>query len=181
MGIAEPAMFTEDWGHWQLDTMTRELDRLKLYFYSAIDVKGKWALSLPYSRLNSRNAKDFFEKLQNSYPLPIQEVQTDNGAEFEGEFDAYLHTQHIPHRWSYPRCPRINGCIERYQRTPSEQFIQVHEDSIRYPQEFLHHLGEFLVFYNTQRIHSALGKQTPLGFLLSQGQLSKMSVTYTEP
>ena len=166
----------QDWGHWQLDTMVRELDRLKLYFYCAIDVKGKWALSLPYSRLNSRNASDFLGKLQRWYPLPIQEVQTDNGAEFEGEYDAYLHTQHIPHRWSYPR---IHACVERYQRTLSEEFIQVHEDSIRQPHEFLRHLGEHLLFYNTQRVHSALAKQTPLAFLLSEGQMSKMSVSYT--
>jgi len=169
-----------DWGHWQLDTMMRELDQLKLYFYSAIDVKGKLALSLPYSRLNSRNARDFFEKLQSFCPVPIQDVQTDNGQEFEGEFDALLRAQHIPHHWSYPRCPRINGCIERYQRTLSEEFIQAHEESIRYPQEFLHSLGEYLLFYNTQRVHFALGKQTPLDFLLSSGLLSKMSVTYTD-
>jgi putative transposase len=169
----------QDWGHWQLDTMTRELDRLRLYFYSAIDVKGKWAFSLPYSRLNSRNASDFLDKLQHCYPLPIREVQTDNGAEFEGEFEAYLRTRHIPHRWSYPRCPRINGCVERYQRTLAEEFIQVHEDSIRQPHEFMRQLADYIWFYNAERIHSALGNQTPLDFLLSERQLSKMSVTYT--
>ena len=55
----------------------------------------------------------------------------------------------------------------------------MHEDSIRQPHEFLRHLGEYLLFYNTERIHSALGKQTPLAFLLSEGQMSKTSVTYT--
>ena len=169
----------EDMGHWQLDTMTRELDRLRLYFYSAIDIKGKLAFSLPYSRLNSHNARDFFEKLLSFCPFPIQDVQTDNGPEFEGEFDAFLRAQNIPHHWSYPRCPRINGCIERYQRTLSEEFIQVHEDSIRYPQDFLHYLGEYLLFYNTLRVHSALNQRTPLDLLLSMDLLSKMSVTYT--
>ncbi len=157
----------------------RELDRLKVYFYSAIDIKGKAAISLPYSHCASRNAMDFFQRLQQVYPLPIRDVQTDNGAEFLGEFDEYLQEQRIPHRFSYPRCPRINGCVERYQRTLSEEFIEVHEDSIREPQEFLRHLGEYLVFYNSERIHHALGKQTPLGYLLSQKQMSKMSVTHT--
>jgi len=50
---------------------------------------------LLYSRLNCRNASDFLKKLQRCYSLPIQEVQTDKGTEFEGEFDAYLHSQHI--------------------------------------------------------------------------------------
>jgi transposase InsO family protein len=169
-----------DGGHWQMDTMMRELDQLKLYFYSAIDVKAKLALSLPYSRLNSHNARDFFEKLLSFCPMPIQDVQTDNGQEFEGEFDAFLRSQSIPHHWSYPRCPRINGCIERYQRTLAEEFIQVHGDSVRYPREFLAHLTDYLLFYNTQRVHSALGKQTPLDYLLSNNLLSKMSVTYTD-
>ena len=169
----------EDLGHWQLDTMVRELDRLQVYFYSAIDIKGKLAFSLPYSQLNSRNAKNFLATLRRVYPVVVRDVQTDNGSEFEGEFDEYLHAQQIPHRWSYPRCPRINGCVERYQRTLNEEFIQVHEDSIREPHEFLRHLGAYLVFYNSERIHHALGKQTPLGYLLAQKQMSKMSVTYT--
>ena len=169
----------EELGHWQLDTMHRELDRLQVYFYSAIDIQGKLAFSLPYSHLNSRNAKDFFEKLQTWDAATIHDVQTDNGSEFQGEFDQHLDAQQIPHRWSYPRCPRINGCVERYQRTLNEEFIQVHEDSIREPREFLRHLGEYLVFYNSERIHHALGKQTPLGYLLSQKQMSKMSVTHT--
>jgi transposase InsO family protein len=173
------AQHPPDGGHWQLDTMMRQLDQLKVYFYSAIDVKAKLALSLPYSHLNSHNARDFFEKLLSFCPMPIQDVQTDNGQEFEGEFDAFLRSQSIPHHWSYPRCPRIDGCVERYQRTLFEEFLQSHEDSVRYPREFLHQLSEYLLFYNTQRIHSALGKQIPLDFLLSNNLLSKMSVTYT--
>ena len=166
-------------GHWQMDTMMRELDQLKLYFYSAIDIRAKLAFSLPYSRLNSHNARDFIEKLLSFSPVPIQDVQTDNGQEFEGEFDAFLRSQSIPHQWNYPRCPRINGCVERYQRTLSEEFIQFHEDNARYPQEFLHLLFEYLLFYNTQRVHSALGMHTPLEYLLANDLLSKMSVTYT--
>lgn len=166
-------------GHWQMDTLVRTLDGLRVYFYSAIDIKGKIAFSLPYSRLNSRNAKDFFEKLRSVYPLTIRDIQTDNGSEFQGDLDEYLKSQKIPHLWSYPRCPRINGCVERYQRSLNEEFIQVHEDSIREPAVFLRHLSEYLVFYNSKRIHEGIGKQTPISYLLSQRRMSKMSVTCT--
>ena len=169
----------EELGHWQFDTMVRTLDGLRVYFYSAIDIQGKMAFSLPYSRLSSRNAKDFFVKLRRVYPVTIRTVQTDNGSEFQGEFDEHLKAEQIPHLWSYPRCPRINGCVERYQRSLNEEFIEVHEDSVRYPQEFLRYLGEYLVFYNSQRIHEGIGKQTPIGYLLSQRRMSKMSVTCT--
>ncbi len=169
----------EQLGHWQLDTMVRTLDGLRVYFYSAIDVQGKVAFSLPYSRLNSRNTKDFFVKLQSVYPLTIRTIQTDNGSEFQGEFEEHLKVQKIPHLWSYPRCPRINGCVERYQRSLNEEFIEVHEDSIRYPDVFMRHLSEYLVFYNSKRIHEGIGKQTPMNFLLLQRRMSKMSVTST--
>jgi transposase InsO family protein len=164
----------EELGHWQMDTLVRTLDGLRVYFYSAIDVKGKIAFSLPYSRLSSRNAKDFLENLRAVYPLAIRDVQTDNGSEFQGELDDYLQSQKIPHLWTYPRCPRINGCVERYQRSLSEEFIEVHEDSIREPRAFLQHLGEYLVFYNRRRIHEGIGKQTPMSYLLSQRRMSKM-------
>ena len=170
----------EELGHWQMDTLVRTLDGRRVYFYSAIDVKGKMAFSLPYSRLSSRNMKDFFTQLQRFYPLSIRVVQTDNGSEFQGEFEEHLKAQKITHLWSYPRCPRINGCVERYQRSLNEEFIEVHEDTVRYPKEFMRHLSEYLVFYNSKRIHEGISKQTPMSYLLAQRQMSKMSVTCTE-
>ncbi len=148
--------------------------------------KGKVAFSAPYARLSSRKTQDYFQKLPRVSPLSMRAVQTDNGSEFQGEFDQYLELQNIPRLWSYPRCPRINRCIERYQRTLNEEFIDdrgrhlggVHEDSIREPQEFLRHLGEYWGFYNCERIRHASAKQPPLEYLLSQKQMSKMSVTH---
>jgi hypothetical protein len=58
----------QEWGHFQLDTMVRQLDWLKLYFYSAIDVQTKVAFSLPYSRLSSRHAKEFLESPAEMVP-----------------------------------------------------------------------------------------------------------------
>ena len=169
----------EELGHLQLDTMERVLDRLKLYVYSAVDVKGKFAFSLPYRKKTSGNAADFFRKLQAVYPVLIRDVQTDNGSEFLSEFDEYLEQEQIPHLFTYPRCPKINGCVERYQRTLSEEFLQVHEHLIRWPRQFYLQLADYLVFYNGERAHQALEFQTPLAYLVSQGMMSKKSVTCT--
>ena len=166
-------------GHLQLDTVERVLDRLKVYFYSGVDVKGKFAFSLPYRERTSGNTVDFFQKLVHVYPLPIQEVQTDNGSEFLGEFEAHLAQNQIPQHFTYPRCPKVNGCIERYQRTLSEEFLQVHEFAVRQPRQFHLLLADYLIFYNCERAHQALALQTPMAYLLSQGALSKMSVTRT--
>ncbi len=166
-------------GHLQMDTAERVLDRLKLYFYSAVDIKGKFAFSLPYRRKTSVNTVDFFRKLQAVYPVPIREVQTDNGSEFLSEFDQHLAAEQIPHVFTYPRCPKVNGCIERYQRTLSEEFLEAYEHLIRSPRAFHLQLAEYLVFYNCERAHHALGMQTPMAHLLAEGAMSKMSVTHT--
>jgi hypothetical protein len=51
---------------------------------------------------------------------------------------------------------------------------------VRYPKEFMRHLSEYLVFYNSKRIHEGISKQTPMSYLLAQRQMPKMSVTCTE-
>ena len=77
-----------------------------------------------------------------------------------------------------PAAHALNGCVERYQRTLSEEFIQVHQNwSASHRNSSI--TSPTLWFYNAERIHSALGQQIPRAFLLSQGQLSRMSVTYT--
>ncbi len=169
----------EELGHLQLDTVERLLDRLKVYFYSAVDVKGKFAFSLPYRQKTSANALDFWRKLQAVYPVTIRDVQTDNGSEFLSEFDEHLTQAEVPHLFTYPRCPKVNGCIERYQRTFSEEFLEVHEHLIRSPHAFHLQLADYLIFYNCERPHHALGLQTPLAYLVAEGALSKMSVTHT--
>ncbi len=99
----------QHWGHWEMDTLQCELDRLRVYFYSAIELKGRWAFSLPYAHLNSRNARDFFPKLPTCLPLPMVEVQTDNGSEIAGEFDTHLRAHALSHPWCYPHGWHING------------------------------------------------------------------------
>ncbi len=113
------------------------------------------------------------------YPLQIKSIQTDNGSEFLGDFEACLKKRGIPHYFSYPRCPRINGCIERYNRTIKEEFVQNNIDAIHDIQLFRQRLATYLIFYNTQRPHKSLGLKSPVDYLISEGAMSKMFATYT--
>ncbi|MCX7943807.1 MAG: hypothetical protein N2746_04800 [Deltaproteobacteria bacterium] len=108
---------SDDFGHIVSDTVERITDGVKDYFYSAIDAAGKFALTLNYKRLNSKNMKEFYERFKEVYPLTIKSWQSDNGLENLGEFDKQLKKDGIPHYFSYPRCPKINTYIERYNRT----------------------------------------------------------------
>ena len=163
-----------DFGYIQMDTVVRLVDGIRYYFYDAIDTKGKFALSLPYKSLNSENTVDFMKKLLFVAPFQIKTVQTDNGLEFLGAFDAYLKRVGIEHLFTYPRCPKINGVVERFNRSLQEEFIDHNLYLIHNPQEFSSKLSQYLLFYNHQRVHQSLNYMTPLQYLIQKGGMSNM-------
>ncbi|MGH2612586.1 MAG: integrase core domain-containing protein, partial [Rhabdochlamydiaceae bacterium] len=169
----------ESFGYIEMDTVIKFVDGIKVYFLTAIDVKGKFAFSLPYARLTSAVTIDFFEKLQSVYAVRIVIVQTDNGLEFLGDFEQYLKQQAISQLFIYPRCCKINGTIERFNRTIQEEFIDENLHIFHDPKLFSTKLMEYLLFYNTERVHKSLGLKTPLGFLSQHAGLSNISVTST--
>jgi len=168
-----------EFGHFQADSSVKFMDGIRRYMISAIDSTLKFSFSSCYSQLTSRDARDFLRRLQMVYPLPIKSLQTDNGTEFLGDFDAYLKHQGIPHYFTYPRCPKINGCIERFNRTLKEEFINNNLHLIDDLPTFREKLVDYLIFYNTERPHKTLGLKSPLDYLISQGAMSKMIATRT--
>lgn len=163
----------EDFGYIQMDTVVRLVDGIKYYFYSAVDTKGKFAFFLPYKNLNSANTLDFFKKLIFICPFTITIIQTDNGLEFLGVFDVYLGKQGVAHVFTYPRCPKINGVVERFNRTIQEEFIDQNLYLIHEPKAFSLKLTDYLLFFNGQRVHQSLNYMTPLEYLYTKGGMSK--------
>jgi transposase InsO family protein len=169
-----------EFGYILSDTVERFTDGIRDYFHSAMDIKSRFALSLNYKQLSSRNMEDFYQRFQAVYPGEITTWQSDNGSENLGPFDAALKRDGITHLFSYPRCPKINAYIERYNRTLQEEFIDNHLDLIHDKVLFHQKLADYLIFYNTQRVHKGLQNKTPVDYLIEQGVLSQMCLTYTD-
>lgn len=160
----------EDAGYIEIDTITRFLQGIKLYVFNAVDIKLKFQFSYGYSTLTSNHGRDFFKRLELVYPIQagIKTVQTDNGLEYMGDFDLYLQEKNISHLFIYPRCPKINAFIERANRTLQEEFIEQYlYTKWRGLVSFNRDLMEYLVWYNTKRVHKSLNNKTPMDFLLS--------------
>lgn len=159
-------------GRIQIDTIERIDHGIKEYFYCAIDTKTKFALTLNYKTKTSRNTVDFWQKFKS--------VQTDNGLEFLGDFDQYLTKDNLPHFFTYPRCPRINGCVEHYNRIIQKEFIDQNLDSLLVDKiDFNHKLADYLIWYPSRRVHKSLDLKSPLQKLVERWSMSNMSVTYT--
>lgn len=172
----------KDFGYVEIDTMFKFYNGLKVYILNAIDIKLKFQFSYAYTKLNSQVSLDFLKKLQLVYPLKggIKTIQTDNGLEFHGVFAKYLKKRKIKHLYIYPRCPKINAFVERANRSLREEFVNPHINSLLDGLEiFNHKLMEYLVWYNTKRVHKGLNNLSPIDYLLKTSPESQMYVTYT--
>jgi transposase InsO family protein len=74
-----------------------------------------------------------------------------------------------------PRSPKLNGHVERAQRTHTEEFYEVTDASFELP-ELNQALLEWEKVYNTIRPHQALGYLTPQEFLEQYQQNQRREV-----
>ena len=170
-----------EYGYILADTVERITDGVKSYYMSAIDAKMKFALTLRYRRNTSSNMKDFYGRFKEVYPGSVKVWQSDNGSENLGVFDQQLQKDKIPHKFIYPRCPKINTFIERYNRTLQEEFLDYNEDCVHDDVIFGQKLADWNIYYNTKRRHHSLGLKSPLQYLIDNKRMSHMSLTYTTP
>lgn len=170
----------------QIDTIVYMIEGIRRYIFTAIDLKSRFSFAYGYERISSRNAKDFIEKLLRVVPFKVEGIKTDNGSEFDGEFDKYLRDKGIKHYYNYPRNPKGNAYVERLNRTLQEGFIDWNTDKIDDINLFNKELVRYMIWYNTDRPHKGLRGKTPLGyyvdFLIETGfspDLSNMLATHT--
>lgn len=172
----------KDFGYIQIDTITKFTLGIKTYIFNAIDIKLKYQFSYAYRKSNSTNALEFFRKFQEVYPIEngIKVVQTDNGSEYQGDFSRTLRLEGIKQVFIYPRCPKINGCIERANRSLREEFIDLNDHLVLAGlDKFNSKLIDHLIWYNTERVHKALKNISPIDYLLKVFPESHMYWTHT--
>ena len=163
----------------QLDTVIKFDQGIKRYILTAIDLYSRFTFAFAYMCLSSAVALDFMLKLETITPFKIKAIKTDNGLEFLGDFDIYLNRKSIIHYFSYPRTPKSNAYIERFNRTIQEEFVDANLDLFDDMNTFNNKMMDYLVYYNTVRPHKSLGYQTPMGFMISEDQKSNMLWTRT--
>jgi len=115
--------------------------------------------------------------LLEAFPFSLRCIQTDNGSEFGLDLTALLKRLDIRHTRIRPRCPHLNGKVERVQRTVQEEFWDgIGPGSLLQWERFLQ---DYVRFYNRARQHSALGYKAPMQYALErlprQARLSHMS------
>jgi transposase InsO family protein len=129
--------------------------------------------------LTGRTMQDVAQALPRllaQFPFAIRCIQSDNGSEFQSDVTELLAAHAIRHAHTRPRCPHLNGKVERVQRTCQEEcWDGVPPGPVA---AWEHDLQAYVRFYNTQRLHSAIDYDTPARFAqrrLSDSPLSHVS------
>jgi transposase InsO family protein len=165
-------------GYVEMDSVIVYLDGSVHRFITGIDVYTRKAHTLKVNTLTSHNVLVFLRAWQETLDYSIHTIQTDNGSEFLGEFHQYLSLHNINHLFTYPRSPKINGYIERFNRTLQEQCVEV-SDSLRLNQyQASKDLNDYLYWYNQVRPHRSLSGLTPQQF--TNNHFSGMYATHTK-
>lgn len=165
-----------------LDTIERFVHGCRRYIITFEDIYTRFSFAWSMTSHASLAAKEFFEYCCVVFPYPFINVLTDNGSEFMKHFSQKLNELHLTHYHTYPRTPKMNAHMERFNRTIQEEFVDYHAGALLDPAEFNRKLIPWLVWYNTERPHWGLGLKSPMQFMLTtHPEKSNMWWTNTSP
>jgi transposase InsO family protein len=150
------------------DTVEYFLDGIRRYVITFTDHYSRFAFAWATHSHASLAAREFFAIVTDVFPYPLQSVLTDNGSEFMKHFDEEIRRLHKTHWHTYPRTPKMNAHVERFNRTIQEEFIDYHQELLITPNEFNRQLIPWLIWYNAERPHWSLELKSPVQFLLKE-------------
>ena len=149
----------------EVDTLdVRPLPGMILKHFTARDIISRWDVLEAHTRASSNTASGFIDTLLTRMPFPIKAIQVDGGSEFQDAFERECQRRSIKLFVLPPRSPKLNGHVERAQRTHTEEFYEVTDANFNIP-ELNQALLKWENVYNTIRPHQALGYLTPQEFL----------------
>lgn len=128
--------------------------------FSGRDLISRWDASRAYRQAASLPASLYLEYMLRKFPFPVRVIQIDGGPEFMKHFEDACRAHDLRLFGIPPRSPKLQGYVERANRTYREEFYEV-EDISEDLEEHNRQLEENDRVYNTIRPHQSLAYLTP--------------------
>jgi transposase InsO family protein len=170
-GFVQPSKPHE---HWHLDISYINFKGSFVYLVALIDGYSRYLVH--YEIRTSVEALDvelLLEHAREKFPGVTPILITDNGPQFIAkDFKRYLSFVGITHRRTRFFYPQSNGKVERFMLTFKNESIRRH--SVIDLEDLKRQVRDYIGYYNTRRLHSALGYITPWDMLCGrQAQIFK--------
>jgi putative transposase len=162
----------------QVDTMDlRPLPGVIIKHFSARDIISKWDVVEVSSRATASSAARFITAILTRMPFKVKAIQVDGGSEFQSTFEETCQKLGIRLFVLPPRSPKLNGHVERANRTHAEEFYEVTEADFDM-HSLIPALRDWEQIYNTIRPHQSLKYLTPNEFLLQNYSINGKEKVY---
>lgn len=149
----------------QVDTLDlRPLPGVVLKQFTARDVVSRWDVVEVYSSATATTGAQFLQAMRARFPFPVKAVQVDGGSEFMSHFEEQCRADGLRQFVLPPRSPKLNGHVERAQRTHTEEFWECYDGELDVTSARAA-LRRWERLYNTYRPHQALQGLTPVEYL----------------
>lgn len=144
----------------------------KRYQFTACDYISKMTARCAGTRITSRSAAKIVDILMERLPFKIKAAQIDGGSEFKAEFELECQKRGIILFVLPPRSPKLNGMVERMQRTSREEIYDI-KDTPETVDDHNKLLEDQDRIYNYIRPHDSLELLTPYEYYLANINKSK--------
>jgi len=135
-----------------------------LKHFTARDVVSRYDVLEVHTQARATTAAHFLDALESRMPFPIRAIQVDGGSEYQAEFETECQKRALLLYVLPPRSPKLNGAVERAQRTHTEEFYEVYDGDLEI-KPLNSALQGWEYVYNHVRPHQSLAYLTPVEFL----------------
>ena len=111
-------------------------------------------------QMTEADIEQIIQKGKECHPGVTPRIITDNGPQFLAkDFKEFIRISGMTHVKTSPYYPQSNGKIERFHRTLKHDAVRKQTPLSK--DDALRVVGDFILHYNTVRLHSAIGYVTP--------------------
>jgi putative transposase len=162
----------------QVDTMdVRPLPGVNFKHFAARDIVSRWDVIEASSQATAPSATRFIQSILKRMPFKVKAIQVDGGSEFQSVFEETCQSLDSHLFVLPPRSPKLNGYVERSNRTHTEEFYEVTDSEFEIV-PLNKSLLDWELVYNTVRPHQALGYLTPHQYLMQNYSVNGKEIVY---
>lgn len=151
--------------HWHVDVSYINVCGTFYYLCSVLDGFSRYIVHWEIREaMKERDVEIIVQRGREAFPDVTPRIISDNGPQFIAkEFKSFIRICGMTHVRTSPYYPQSNGKIERWHKSLKKECVRrltplTLDDARRA-------VGEFVVHYNTQRLHGAIGYVTPQDML----------------
>lgn len=157
--------------HWHIDIKYVRIDLCYFYLISILDGYSRYIVHFELrERMTALDVEITLARALEKVPGVHPKVISDNGSPFIArDLHDYLRWVKLDQVRTRPRHPQSNGKLERWHRSLEEECLR--QKALLNLEDARRIIGQYVTYYNTRRLHSALFYLTPEDFL--QGRVQR--------